>query len=216
MILFFLFISTFLLSASNNFDLTELRKQNDAYRTRIPSCEITGVPYFYTGNASFSGRACMAMMLSKLLDPEVVTPRDLNIKSAGFCDDPSQLGQLARTFGVDHYEWSGFSEADHEFPVFKSLIERGRPVLLEGFLAFDNTRFEENTNKILLIGFDDWGFIVHDPCGHWMGYAERNYNRGPGNGVFAGKHVLYLFESLKKLAFDGALISWSSAWNNHE
>lgn len=216
MILFFLLTVSSQLSASN-LDLTELRKQNDAHRTRIPSCEITGVPYFYTGNASFSGRACMAMMLSKLLEPEVVTPRDLNIKSSGFCDDPSQLGQLARTFGVDHYEWSGFSEVDREFPVFKSLIERGRPVLLEGFFAFNHNSYEDSTNKILLIGFDDWGFIVHDPCGQWMGYQERSYNRGSGNSEsFAGKHVLYLFDSLRKLAFDGALISWSSAWNNHE
>lgn len=209
-LLSFFFITTHLFSA---FDTTELQKQNAAFK-RIKTCKIKSVPYFYTGNASFSGRACAAMTLSTILSPEVITVKDINIKFSGFNDDIVALGQIYRILGVDHFKWNVFSS----FEEIKREIEKKHLVTIEGFFDLDHSRYEDSTNKILVIGFDQWGLIVHDPCGKWLGYRDRAYSRAPEEhrDSFAGKHSLYLYKDLQKLLADGALISWTTAWMDHD
>jgi len=204
------FVATSLFSS---FDTTEMQKQNDAFK-RIKTCEIKAVPYFYTGNASFSGRACAAMTLSTILSPEVITVRDMNIKSSGFEDDLVTMGQVYRTFGVDHFKWNIFSS----FEEVKRELEQKRLVTIEGFFSFNHNRFEDTTNKILVIGFDQWGLIVHDPCGKWLGYRDRAYSRSSEehHDSFAGRHSLYLYKDLQKLLEDGALLSWATSWMDHD
>jgi len=181
---------------------------------RIKTCEIKTVPYFYTGNASFSGRACAAMTLSTILKPEVVTVRDINIKSSCFSDDPIALGQLYRILGVDHFAWNIFSS----FEEVKRELEQKHLVTIEGFFALDHSLYEDSTNKILVIGYDQWGLIVHDPCGKWLGYRDRAYSHAPEDhrDIFAGRHSLYLYKGLQKLLEDGALLSWTAAWMDND
>jgi len=208
-IITFFFVATSLFSS---FDTTELQKQNDAFK-RIKTCKVQAVPYFYTGNASFSGRACAAMTLSTILSPEVFTPRDVNMMQ-GIEDDPVSLGKVYREAGVDRFKWSTFSS----FEEVKRELDAKHLVTLEGFFAFTHTRFEDATNKILVIGYDQWGLIVHDPCGKWLGYRDRAYSRAPDakDGAFQGRDSLYLYEGLKQLAYDGALLSWATAWMDRD
>lgn len=210
MIIFLFLLTTKLFSS---FDKTELQKQNDVFK-RIKTCEIKSVPYFYTGNAAFSGRACAAMTLSTILAPEVITIRDINIKSSGFNDDTVALGQLYRMLGVDHFKWNIFTS----FEEVKRELEKKRLVTIEGFFSFNHNSFEDSTNKILVIGFDQWGLIVHDPCGKWLGYQERAYFRAPKEtqDTFLGKNSLYLYRDLQKLLADGAFTSWATAWMDHD
>lgn len=175
---------------------------------RIKTCEIQAVPYFYTGSAAFSGRACAAMTLSTILRPEVFTVRDLNINGTYHEEDPLSLQKLYACLGVDNFYW----DIVKNFEDIKTHVRQGHLVTLEGIL--ETTHLEKTTNKILVIGFDDWGLIVHDPCGKWLGYKERSYSHVSADqrDAFMGKHSLYLFRDLQKLLEDGVLFSWTSAW----
>lgn len=181
---------------------------------RIKTCEIQAVPYFYTGNAAFSGRACAAMTLSTILNPEVITVRDLNIEGTYHEDDPLSLKTLYDCLGADNFHW----DIVKNFEEIKSHIKQGHLVTIEGILGSQHVRFEQSTNKVLVIGFDNWGLIVHDPCGKWLGYKERAYSHAPQDHreAFQGKRSLYLFRDLQKLLEDGALFSWTTAWMNND
>jgi len=175
-----------------------------AFAETHPCTQIKGVQYFYSETPHFSGRACAAMLLTKLLDPEVVSPRELIVKGQRFADDIVGLGQLFKILGIDHFQWTIFESFDE----IKDQIDSGHPVILEGFFDLNYKNYEIPTNKILVIGYNSFGLIVHDPCGFWTGPLDRSHDQE----VFSGRNALYLFKDLDKLFEDGALISWATSF----
>ncbi|MCW9065784.1 MAG: hypothetical protein OQJ78_05755, partial [Ignavibacteriaceae bacterium] len=137
-------------------DLSELEKQSASYKDRIKTCEIQGVPYFYTGNASVSGRASLAMALSAVLSPEIVTVRDLNLRPGFISDDPTQFFEVIQGLGVDNARYKRWgSRFDLEKEELQKEISLGRPVILTAYTGFIN--HDDVPNKILLVGYDSWG-----------------------------------------------------------
>jgi hypothetical protein len=108
----------------------------------------------------------------------------------------------------------------------KRLLEDGHPLLLQGFFDTSSRTMKERVvtengevilpkNTILVYGFGQWGFFVHDPFGLWLGKKELGYRRDlpAKEQVFAGKDGLYLFRSLRWLLEEGGLttLAWSES-----
>ena len=120
------------------------------------------------------------------------TPDDLYVaygKEQG--QSPEGLAEL--------YRWEGYASAFGRTGTRRQMKEKlddGHAVVTHGFWTYSG-------HIVVLVDYDDAGWLVHDPAGDWY----TGYGTGPGEMVH------YPFES----AWDDALsvdgdIWWSVAW----
>lgn len=181
--------------------------------------ELVGIPYMHCDHKCWSGRASAAMALTALLK-EIVTLPEIRSKLHQEEDDIETFGGLFSKLGLDSYAWTH----DFDLELMKRLLEEGRPLLLQGFFDTSSRVYYEKEeggggripkNAVLIYGFGQWGFFVHDPFGQWLGKKELGYKRDvpPDQKVFAGKDSLWLFRSLRVLLEDSCLttLAWSES-----
>jgi len=179
----------------------KLRGGHRLRRDKDKICEIMSMPYFSTeGVPEFSTKACAAMLLSHLLG-EAVSFRKLMIQVNLKTDNPVDFSRTFASFGVDGFAWKRFEDLEE----IKRLIEQGFPVILEGF--FDTHRGRVETNSMLIFGYCQWGFLVHDPVGCWSGRPEKGYFQLTSENIFCGKNNLILYRSLRELFTKQGLIT---------
>jgi len=134
--------------------------------------EALDVPYFYQyDNANEGWATCGITSAAMLIDywyPHSVTPDTLYVaygKAQG--QSPGGLAQL--------YRWEGLT-ATHVTNGTREQIRRhldaGRPVVAHGF-------WTGSGHIVNIIGYDETGWIVHDPAGDW----EVCYGCGSGEAV---------------------------------
>jgi hypothetical protein len=67
----------------------------------------------------------------------------------------------------------------------RGVLRSGRPVVL-------NNYFTAGGHVVLVIGFTDKGFVIHDPAGIWAGRKGGGYPKGG-----SGKSLTYSYASLR-------------------
>jgi uncharacterized protein YvpB len=75
--------------------------------------------------------------------------------------------------------------------------------LTEGNPAVTHGYFTSFGHIVVLVGFDETGFLVHDPYGEW---TARGYDRNvPGGQNLKGKYIHYSYQMIRALCIpDGA------------
>jgi len=75
---------------------------------------------------------------------------------------PYDLAQIARDYGVsDRFVEAGSIDG------IKAWIAGGNPAIIHGY-------FTSFGHIIVVVGYDEYGFIVHDPYGEWFATGYRN------------------------------------------
>jgi GH24 family phage-related lysozyme (muramidase)/uncharacterized protein YvpB len=98
--------------------------------------------------------------------------------------NPIDLRNMARDYGlIDDFESKATIER------VKKHLSSGRPVVIHGY-------FTSFGHIIAVIGYDEKGFIVHDPYGEW---ASSGYRRNDPNGNNAkGKQLHYSYGLIER------------------
>ncbi|MGC9423858.1 C39 family peptidase [Vibrio sp.] len=99
---------------------------------------------------------------------------------------PYDLTQIARDYGVDsHFEISGNIEN------IKRWIDGGNPNIIHGY-------FTDFGHIIVVVGYDEKGFVVHDPYGEWFASGYRN--------DLSGAYLHYSYNLIRRVCMpDGNL-----------
>lgn len=163
---------------------------------------IQNVPYYYqlynSINPSGSCQNTSMAMLLKYLGGNV-TPDDISSRYgtslaqsvSGFV---SVFNQEAQRLGLP-YRLTGTLYGS--FAKMKELIDKGQPVPTHGY-------FTSYGHVVLVVGYDQTGYICHDPYGKWdQVFASGNYI----NTSTAGKYVKY-----SKSAFEYAVGTGGQLW----
>ncbi|MEM9090057.1 MAG: C39 family peptidase [Cyanobacteria bacterium P01_F01_bin.53] len=101
---------------------------------------------------------------------------------------PHDLAKIARDYGIQ----DRFSELASINEV-KAWLDKGNPTITHGY-------FTSFGHIIMLVGYDEKGFIVHDPYGEWCaGGYDRNV---PGGNNEKGKFQHYSYDLIKRTCVD--------------
>jgi uncharacterized protein YvpB len=100
---------------------------------------------------------------------------------------PSDLAKLAGLYGMSDRVSYTASIAE-----IKAAIDRKRPVIVHGY-------FTEFGHIIILIGYDEAGFIVHDPYGEWHSWG---YDRNDSESYTKGKSQHYSYQLIRDACMD--------------
>jgi len=97
---------------------------------------------------------------------------------------PKHLAQVIRDYGVkDDFTVHG------TFERCKQHLSNGNPCIIHGY-------FTSPGHIIVLVGYDETGFIVHDPYGEWFPTGYRT--------DLSGEYLHYSYELIRKTcAYDG-------------
>lgn len=151
------------------------------------------VPYFYQyDNDHEPGSTCGLTSAAMLLGASGrdVTPDDLYVRW-GKPQGQSPEG-LAAIFDreLGHGAWTRAGTR----ALIRRQIDAGRPVVLHTYFT--------SGHIVLVVGYDDEGFIFHDPAGRWAGCARCGY---PGRTSTNGRYVTYPYEWLtgEVIGYDG-------------
>jgi hypothetical protein len=98
--------------------------------------------------------------------------------------DPEHLVQVATAYGCqDHFK------TDVTVEEVKQWLAAGNPIVTHGF-------FTSSGHIVCVIGYNDKGFIVHDPYGEW--YAD-GYDRNDDVNPEKGKAVTYSYGMMQEI-----------------
>jgi uncharacterized protein YvpB len=97
---------------------------------------------------------------------------------------PEHLAQVARDYGIkDDFTVHG------TFERCKQHLSEGNPCIIHGY-------FTQPGHIIVLVGYDNEGFIVHDPYGEWFKSGYRT--------DLSGEYLHYSYDLIQKTcAYDG-------------
>lgn len=104
---------------------------------------------------------------------------------------PYGLVQVAESYGlIDHFTENGSIEQA------KMAIASGSPIITHGY-------FTNSGHLVVLVGYDETGFWVHDPYGEWNRFG---YDKNPTVGETGkGKYIHYSYQLIKETCiFDGS------------
>lgn len=174
----------------------EISKESDDGQVLIST------PYFLQGQNKYEpGATCgltsAAMLLgywSSQLQSEIKSPDELYEtygKRQGQSPDTLRNLYIDQGYMADH-TYSGTRQD------IKDQLDKGRPVVIHGW-------FTRNGHIILIVGYNEEGFIVNDPAGNW----QRCYRCGYGSGQ-TGNERIYTYEQMsdKVIGVDGDI--WMS------
>lgn len=105
--------------------------------------------------------------------------------------EPADLAELAGLYGVsDRVSYRA------TMPEIKAAIDRKVPVIIHGY-------FTQFGHIIMLIGYDEKGFIVHDPYGEWNSWG---YDRNDSESGTKGKNQHYSYQLISETCMpDGGI-----------
>lgn len=105
--------------------------------------------------------------------------------------DPYDLAHIVEAYGCrDNYR------ADGTIDQAKEWLADGKPAVIHGY-------FTDFGHIVVLAGYDDKGFLVHDPFGewHWWGYDPNE----PGFSNRKGEYIHYSYDLIRRLCIpDGS------------
>jgi uncharacterized protein YvpB len=166
------------------------------------------MPYYYYqwhNQAAPPGASCgitsAAMLLGFLLKKEI-TPdqifRHYGTHTKG--QSPEGLAAIYKDFGVKSSGSSRFGS----FEAIKKHIDNQEPVVVHGYFTAGHI--------ILIVGYNQEGFVVYDPAGDWTRTVYGGYPNAPNDST-AGKGAVYTYDQMKAAIVerDNSLwMSWAS------
>jgi uncharacterized protein YvpB len=98
---------------------------------------------------------------------------------------PYGLVKLAEMYGIiDHFTEKGTIEQT------KQALASGSPVITHGY-------FTKSGHLVVLVGYDETGFFVHDPYGEWFHWG---YERNPTVGETGrGRFIHYSYKLIEEI-----------------
>lgn len=93
--------------------------------------------------------------------------------------DPHDLAQIVRDYGC-----KDTFESDANFDQIKRWLATGKPIVVHGY-------FTSFGHIVVIAGYDQAGFLVHDPYGEWF---ENGYRTD-----LSGEYVHYSYALMKRL-----------------
>jgi|GEM_PF-1197518 len=184
-----------LVSCSGDKSIKLWRKQ-EAERTAVKH-KVLEVPYFSQMDNQFSSAgSSQVTAIAMTLNYHGIQPQQNNTLADEFYQwfeehgedrrDNSALEKLYRAYGFD----GGFS-TKRTWQEITAELDAERPVVIVGY-------FTNSEHYVCIIGYDDEGYIVHDPAGT---YSENGYIRGEKEG----NTVHYSYALMERLCkSDGA------------
>jgi uncharacterized protein YvpB len=102
---------------------------------------------------------------------------------------PHDLAQVVAAYGAkDSFDSHATLDA------VKGWLAAGNPIVTHGY-------FTSFGHIIVMVGYDDKGFIVHDPYGEW--YAEGYDRNDPGGNDAKGKYLNYSYRLIEDTCMTG-------------
>ena len=96
---------------------------------------------------------------------------------------PEFMVRCIESYGIqDNYTSNG------SFKLVKEHIDKGNPVITHGY-------FTNSGHLIVLVGYNDTGFIVHDPYGEW--FASGYKRNSPWKEDTLGKYLHYSYNLIE-------------------
>ena len=144
---------------------------------------LPNVPYFFQyDNRLFPGTSCqntsIAMVLAYLGwrgQPDDIT----SVYGKYMAQEPAGLARLFNTYGAS----MGASQRllpnlNGSISGLKSELDRGHPVIVHGY-------FTRAGHVLVVLGYDEDGYYVHDPAGAWSQVFKGGYlNGGSGRSTY--------------------------------
>jgi uncharacterized protein YvpB len=97
---------------------------------------------------------------------------------------------------VEAYDCRDEFRADGTIEQAKAWLAAGKPIVIHGY-------FTSFGHIVVLAGYDDKGFLVHDPYGEWNSWGY-DLNQPGGNNA-KGKYVNYSYNMIRRLCIpDGS------------
>jgi hypothetical protein len=143
--------------------------------------------YYQYHNANEPSGTCGVTSAAMLLSSHgtSVTPDQLYRRfGRAQGQSPEGLASIYRAYGL--YATSTYSGT---FDQIKRHIDAGRPVVVHG-------DFTAAGHIVVAVGYDDRGFVFHDPSGRWSGIFRGGY---PGRTSTNGRFVHYSTSSLQNV-----------------